>query len=204
MLRISNHHNQSLFHSLVARKIPKQQQQQSDQNNNIHSSNPNAKTHKKKKKKIQTEWTNTTQNRKSRIFFYFPWFSRQPNRPISIIRINEKKKDYREMGFGEANAGEVFGFGYLQRQLVETSLAWLSFAFFVIVLLVRVRILILESSFSESVISFCLKKISNSILNKWESFCETVDHVTCASWGPYNFSFCVFFVLHHYLLLCKI
>ena len=50
MLRISNHHNQSLFHSLVARKIPKQQQQQqqSNQNNNIHSSNLNAKTHKKK------------------------------------------------------------------------------------------------------------------------------------------------------------
>ena len=161
MLRISNHHNQFLFHSLplVARKIPKQQQQQSDQNNNIHSSNPNAKTHKKKN---QTKWTNTTQNRKSRIFFPFPWFSRQPNRPISIIRINEKKRDYREMGFGEANAGEVFGFGSLQRQLVETSLAWLSFAFFVIVLLVRVRILILESS-------FYVEKLYSPL----------VDHITC-------------------------
>ena len=45
MLRISNHHNQSLFHSLVAKKIPKQQQQQSNQNNNIYSSNLNVKTH---------------------------------------------------------------------------------------------------------------------------------------------------------------
>ena len=35
----------------------------------------------------------------------------------------KKKKDYKEMGFGEANVGEVFGFGSLQRQLVETSLA---------------------------------------------------------------------------------
>ena len=32
---------------------------------------------------------------------------------------------------------------------------------------------------TESVISFCLKKISNSaILNKWESFSRMVDHVT--------------------------
>ena len=102
----------------------------------------------------------------------------------------KKKKDYKEMGFGEANAGEVFGFGSLQRRLVETSLAWLSFAFFVIVLLVRVRMLILESSFSKSVISFCFKKISNStILNKWESFSGTVDHVSCAPWRSYNFFF---------------
>ena len=60
MLRISNHYNQSLFHSLVARKIPKQQQQQSDQNNNIHSSNPNAKTHKKKTKTKKTNKTKQT------------------------------------------------------------------------------------------------------------------------------------------------
>ena len=57
LVDVSNHHNQSLFHSLVARKIPKQQQQQSNQNNNIHSSNPNAKTHLKKKKK-QNKKTN--------------------------------------------------------------------------------------------------------------------------------------------------
>ena len=32
---------------------------------------------------------------------------------------------------------------------------------------------------AESVISFCLKKISNSaILNKWKSFNRMVDHVT--------------------------
>ena len=44
-IKIITIHNQSLFHYLVARKIPKQQQQSNQ--NNIHSSNPNAKTHKK-------------------------------------------------------------------------------------------------------------------------------------------------------------
>ena len=43
---------------------------------------------------------------------------------------------------------------------------------------------------AESVINFCLKFFSNSaILNKCESFSEMVDHVTCPSCGPYNFSF---------------
>ena len=42
----------------------------------------------------------------------------------------------------------------------------------------------------ESVISFCLKKFSNSaILNRWESFSGMVDHVTYLPWGPYNFSY---------------
>ena len=69
MLRISNHHNQSLFHSLVARKIPKQQQQP-DQNNNIHSSNPNAKTHKKKKKyKVSEQTQHKTENPEFTIIF---------------------------------------------------------------------------------------------------------------------------------------
>ena len=42
------------FHSLVARKIPKQPQQ-SNQNNNIYSSNPNAKSHKKMELSEQTQ-----------------------------------------------------------------------------------------------------------------------------------------------------
>ena len=42
---------------------------------------------------------------------------------------------------------------------------------------------------TESVISLCFKKFYNSIiLNKWESFSGMVDHVTCPSWEPYNFS----------------
>ena len=42
---------------------------------------------------------------------------------------------------------------------------------------------------AESVISFCLKKISDStILNKWKSFSGMVNHITCPPWGPYNFS----------------
>ena len=62
MLGILNHYNQSLFHSLVAKKIPKQQQQQSNQNNNIHSSNPNAKTQKIKKIKLSEQTQHKTEN----------------------------------------------------------------------------------------------------------------------------------------------
>ena len=41
----------------------------------------------------------------------------------------------------------------------------------------------------ESVISFCLKKFSNSaILNMCESCRGMVDHVTCPPYVPYNFS----------------
>ena len=41
---------------------------------------------------------------------------------------------------------------------------------------------------SESVISFCFKKFSNStILNMCESFNKMVDHVTCLPCEPYNF-----------------
>ena len=42
---------------------------------------------------------------------------------------------------------------------------------------------------AESIISFSLKIFFDStILNKWESFSGIVDHVTCPSWGSYNFS----------------
>ena len=42
---------------------------------------------------------------------------------------------------------------------------------------------------AESVISFCIKKISDLvILNKWKSFSGMVDYVTCSSWELYNFS----------------
>ena len=59
MLRISNHHNQSLFHSLVAKKIPKQQQQQSNQNNNItHLIQMQKPIKKKKQKTNKTKQTN--------------------------------------------------------------------------------------------------------------------------------------------------
>ena len=83
------------------------------------SSNPKAKTHQ-----ILHRVSKYSTKQKTQKFLSISWFSRPPNRPTSIITINEifffEKLTLVE-GSGEANVGGIFGFGSLQRGVVETS-----------------------------------------------------------------------------------
>ena len=75
-------------------------------NNQIKITTSTLPIQKKKKTHQESDLSKQTQHKKENpeFSFKFPWFSRRPNRPTSIIiRINEsknKKKDYREIDLG--------------------------------------------------------------------------------------------------------